>query len=526
MKRLSENAPTPVARPAQHRCSYTSLTSAGMKKWGALAVLTLAVTLLAVDGTVLDLAIPSLSKALAPTATEVLWIGDIYSFMLAGLLVTMGNVADRIGRKKLLLLGAFAFGASSALAAFAPTAGTLIAARALLGISGATIMPSTLSLIRTIFAEGHERTRAIAIWSAGATGGAAVAPLIGGVLLEHFWWGAVFLINIPVMVLVVALGALILPESRSATRAPIDLFSAALSFMAIVPLVFAVKTIATAGFTRWALAGTLIGIVAGVVFVLRQRCLPHPLIDVALFTRPAFTGAVAANSIAIFALSGLLFFFSQYIQLVRGFTPLRAGLAELPLTIAAIGSVIIIGRLVTWLGQGRTIAAGLGITAAGLIGLALTEAQPGFTWLAISLAAIGVGVSVAETVATDAVVSTAPRERAAAASAISETGYELGVALGIGVLGSVLNTLYRTMLILPESLPAQLRPAVSDSLSAAARALGERHGEVLAAARTAFTHAMQATSIIAAVIVAIAALIAFAVIPSPTGVRETAGSAH
>lgn len=492
--------PAPVLSPA--------------KKWTALAVLTLAVTLIAIDGTVLALAIPSLSATLAPTSTELLWIGDIYSFALAGLLVTMGNVADRVGRKKLLLIGAFAFGAASLLAAFAPSAGMLIAGRALLGIAGATIMPSTLSLIRSIFIDPSERTRAIAVWSAGATGGAAIAPLIGGVLLENFWWGSVFLINIPVMIIIVIAGWAILPESRSTTRNPIDLLSAILSIAAIVPIVYAVKTIAKDGISVLPIVAAVVGVAAGFVFVRRQRKLAHPLIDVDLFRKPAFSGSVLANSIAIFALSGLLFFFSQYVQYVRGFSPLAAGLAELPLTVAAIIAVVIIGFLVTRLGRGRTIGAGLLFAAAGLAGLAIAEGLPGFFWLAVSLAVIGVGVSVAATAATDAIVSAAPRERAGAASSISETGYELGVALGIAILGSVLGGLYRAQITIPDTVPDALHGEIADSLAGATHALAGQFPDVLAAAQVAFTHAMQTTSVIAAAIVAVAGIIAFLVIPS------------
>ena len=235
---------------------------AGRREWAALIVLVLAVTLLAVDGTVLFLAIPSLTADLAPTATQILWIGDIYSFVLAGLLVTMGNLADRIGRKRLLLIGAVAFGAASLLAAFAPSAGMLIAARALLGLAGATIMPSTLSIIRNLFHDPAQRTRAIALWSAGAMAGGAVGPLVGGALLEMFWWGSVFLINVPVIVAVVGLGAWLLPESRSPVAGWIDLLSALLSVLAVVPVVFAIKQVLGGGAGAPALLAALVGAAA------------------------------------------------------------------------------------------------------------------------------------------------------------------------------------------------------------------------------------------------------------------------
>lgn len=488
---------------------------AGAREWAALGALTLAVAMIAIDGTVLSLAIPALTESLHATSTQVLWIGDIYSFALAGLLVTMGNVADRIGRKKLLLIGSVGFGLSSAIAAFAPTPELLIAARFLLGVSGATIMPSTLALIRSMFLDSRQRTRAIAVWSAGATGGAALGPLVGGALLEHFWWGSVFLINVPVLVLVIALGIPLLRESRNPGRPPIDLLSALLSFVAIVPLVYAIKAIVKEGPTIGFFAGAVIGIVAGIAFVLRQRRLTHPLVDVTLFTRPAFTGAVIANAVGIFALSGLFFFYSQYLQLVRGFSPFLAGVAELPATVASILAIVVIGWLVARLGRGRAIAISLFLTTAGLIGVALAESSPNYTWLAIALAVTGGGISIAATIAVDTIVSVVPRERAGAASSISETAYELGIALGIAVLGSVLNATYRAVVPIPAGLSAADHVTLTDSL-ASATALSERLPEVFASAQLAFTEAMQTTAFVAAAVVAAAGVVALLVIPSST----------
>jgi MFS transporter, DHA2 family, multidrug resistance protein len=268
---------------------------AGRREWAALAVLALAVLLLAVDGTVLSLAVPALSEALDPSATELLWIGDAYSFALAGLLVTMGTLGDRIGRKRLLLIGAAGFAGASLLAAFAPTAGWLIAARALLGVAGATIMPATLSIIRDLFRDPRQRTTAVAVWGAMATAGAAVGPLIGGALLEQFWWGSVFVINLPVMALLIVLGVPLIPESRDPAPGPFDPISALLSLAGIVPLVYGIKELAAHGLSAGAVAGLAVGVLGAVLFVRRQRTLATPLIDVGLFRTPMFSGAVAAN---------------------------------------------------------------------------------------------------------------------------------------------------------------------------------------------------------------------------------------
>ncbi|GAA2687154.1 MULTISPECIES: MFS transporter [Actinosynnema] len=483
------------------------------RRWAALAVLALAVLVMAVDGTVLYLAVPSLTADLAPSATQILWIGDVYSLALAGLLLVMGNLADRVGRKRLLLTGATAFGLASLLAAFAGSPEALIGARLLLGVAGATLMPSTLSIIRNVFTDPAERTRAIAIWSAAAGGGAALGPLVGGVLLEHFRWGSVFLINVPIMAALVVAGAFLLPESRDPAPGRFDLLSAALSMAAIVPLVYAVKHTVSTGLDDSGVLALLLGLVAGIAFVRRQRRLDTPLIDVDLFRRPAFSGAVFAAFIAIFALTGLLFFFSQYLQLARGYSPLQAGLAELPATLASIAVIALVGRALAGLGAGRTIAGGLALVSLGLAGIAAAEGAESYLWLALALVPVGFGVGLSQTVTTDAVVSAVPSHKAGAASAIAETAYELAVALGIAVLGSLVSLVYRSNLDLPADLPADQRAAVQDSLASGSSAL-DADSPVLHSAREAFTGAMQTTSLVAAAVTLVAAFVAWRTIPS------------
>lgn len=486
---------------------------AGRREWLALVVLILAVTLLAIDATVLYLAVPALTADLAPTATQVLWIGDIYSFVLAGLLVTMGNLADRIGRKRLLLIGSVAFGLASLLAAFAPSAEVLIAARALLGVAGATIMPSTLSIIRNLFHDPVQRTRAIAIWTAGAMAGGAVGPLLGGALLEFFWWGSVFLINVPVIVLIVVLGIWLLPESKNPQAGRIDVVSAGLSVLAIVPVVYAIKQAVGAGLDWSVMAGLLVGLVSGWSFIRRQRQLESPLVDVSLFRIPAFSGAVASNALAIFAFFGVLFFFSQYLQLVRGYSPFWAGMAEMPATIASLAVITMVGFTLTKLGLGRAIALSLVIGALGLAALGLAEGLPNYLGLGIALGIIGLGTGMAMTLSTDAVVSAAPPARAGAASSIAETAYELGIALGIGVLGSLQTALYRSSLEIPAGTPPEAEAAMQDSLASAAGVLGGSP-ELLSISQDAFTHGMQVTAFIAAALLVVAAFIAWRLIPS------------
>lgn len=432
--------------------------SASRRDWLGLVVLAFAVLLIAVDGTVLDLALPFISADLEPSSTQLLWIIDVYSFVLAGLLITMGTLGDRIGRRRLLLVGAAGFGIASLIAAWAPTPEMLIVARVLQGISGATLMPATLGLIRTIFANPRERTLAIGVWGAMAGGGTAAGPLIGGWLLEHFWWGSVFLINLPVMLVLIVAGPLVIPESKDPTPGRFDLLSAALSMSTMLPLVYAVKETVVHGFAPELLAIGLVGAASGVAFVRRQRAMKDPMIDVALFAKPAFSTAVLTNLLSIFALAGVLFFGSQYLQLVLGNTALQSGVLMLPGMLLSAVTALAAAWMVRRWSTSHVLGGGLAVAGLGAAMMLTLRVDGAPTMFVAGFALAGAGVGIALTLTSDLVVSAVEPERAGAASAVSETAYELGVALGVAVLGSVVMAFFRggldTSMLAPERVDA------------------------------------------------------------------------
>ncbi|MCQ9181394.1 MFS transporter [Streptomyces sp. IBSBF 2953] len=474
-------------------------------RWLALSVLVLAVLLVAVDATVLGLATPYISEDLAPSGTQLLWIGDVYSFVIAGLLVSMGSLGDRIGRKRILLAGATAFGLISVLNAYATTPETMIAARALLGVAGATLMPATLALIRNLFHDPRERSLAIGIWGATASAGTAVGPIVGGLLLEHFWWGSVFLINVPVMVVLVVVGIRTLPESRTPNPGPWDLLSVVLSLFGMIGVVYAVKEAATHGFT-WASLGTgLLGAAALLGFVRRQLTLPTPLLDMRLFRNRGFSGAVLADLLTILGLSGLVFFLSQYLQLVQGRAPFEAGLAELPAAVGAVAAGLAAGRAARRFSVRAVVGGGLAAIGLALAALTTTGPSTGYPLLGAVLLVVGVGAGFSFTVTADVILGSVPKDQAGAASAVSETAYELGAALGIALLGSIVTGVYRGFPA-PAGTPQGAHESLGGAVEAAGHMPATAAGEMLTSAREAFVDGMSVASAVgAAVLLATAA---------------------
>ncbi len=461
---------------------------AGRREWIGLAVLMLPTLLIVMDLTVLHLAVPHLSEDLQPTSVQLLWIVDIYGFMIAGSLITMGTLGDRIGRRKLLLIGAAAFGLASILAAFSSSAGMLIATRALLGIAGATLMPSTLSLIRNMFLDPRQRTTAIGIWVSGFSVGSAIGPLIGGFLLEHFWWGAAFLLGVPVMAVLLIAGPLLLPEYKDPKPGKFDLLSAVLSLAAVLLVIYGLKQVAQEGIGLLPLLSVAAGLTVGVIFVRRQQVLPDPLIDLRLFRVPAFSASLVTYTLGVFVAFGSFLFIAQYLQLVLGLSPLEAGLWSLPGAVTSIIGSNIAPVIVRRVRPAYVVAGGLALAAFGL-GLITLVGTDSLALIVIGNVLMSLGFGMTFTLTADMVVGTAPPERAGAASAISETGAEFGGALGIAVLGSIGMAIYRSQVAagLPAGIPADAAAAAQETLGAALAVAGELPAE-LGAALTSVAH--------------------------------------
>ena len=468
---------------------------AGRREWAGLAVLVAACVFVSMDISVLFYAVPALSESLRPSSTQVLWILDVYGFLLAGLLVTMGVLGDRFGRRRMLMAGAALFGCASVAAAYSDGAATLIVCRALMGAGAAMLAPSTLALISTMFRDRTQRRTAIGLWSAAFAAGSVLGPVVGGVLLGHFWWGSVLLVNLAVAALLLGAGPLLLPESKDPAAGRTDPLSAGLSMAAILPVVYGAKLTAVDGPGAAGLAALALGVAAGTAFVLRQRRLAQPLLDIGLFRRRAFSTGILANGITQFALMGMTLLAAQYLQGVLGLSALTAALWMVPSVAGVLAGLALAGRLAARLRPGTVV--GLGLATAALGCAVMSGTGSGTALLVTGATVTAVGVGTVALLATDIVLAAAPPERAGAASAVAETSTELGAALGIASLGTLSTALFRTGL--PEGFPATgtLTEALHDARSDGAAALS--------VVREAFTHSLQLTLLSAAVLLASAA---------------------
>lgn len=469
---------------------------AGRREWLGLAVIALPCMLYSMDLTVLNLAVPALSAALKPSASQLLWIVDIYGFMVAGFLVTMGTLGDRIGRRRILLIGATAFGIASVVAAFSNSAEMLIVTRALLGIAGATLAPSTLSLLRNMFRDHQQRTTAVGIWITSYSVGAIIGPFIGGVLLQYFWWGSVFLIGVPVMVLLLILGPRLLPEFRDPNAGRLDLLSAGMSLVAVLLVIYGLKRMAQDGPQPVSAVSIIAGLAIGAGFVHRQKTLASPLMDLRLFKDRALTAALLSYLLATFVAFGIYVFTSQYLQLVLGLSPIKAGLLSLPWAATFIVGSNLTPLLVRRVSPVSAVTGGFVIAAIGFGLITQAQGPHGLAVLIIAMIIYALGLSPAFTLANDIVINSAPAERAGAASALSETGSEFGGALGIAILGTIGTAIYRGRVT--GHLPAGMSPAALEAsrntlggaVATAGTMTGQPAAELLHTTREAFTHVL------------------------------------
>jgi DHA2 family multidrug resistance protein-like MFS transporter len=505
-------------------------SKAGRKEWLALLVLALPCLLVTMDLTVLFLAVPTLTEDLAPSSTQLLWITDIYGFLIAGSLIVAGALGDRIGRRRVLLAGGAGFAVASVLAAAAQSPDMLIAARALQGVSGAALLPSTMALVYAMFTDDKQRTAAMGAIMGCFALGAALGPLLGGSLLEIFDWRAVFAPNVPVMALLLVVGSRVLPEFRNPQAGRVDVASAVTSVLGILSAVYAVKNVAVDGFEPLTAVCLVAGVALVGAFVIRQRHIANPLVDVRLFARAPFTGAVGASALGMFVTYGTFFFTSQFLQLVAGLSPLESGLWGLPPVVAMmVLSGGVVPRLAATIRPASLVAGGLVIAAVGLGLLTQVDASAGPISIVTALVVVVAGLAPLTAVGTNLIISAAPPEQAGAVSGLGQAGNELGGALGIAVLGSVGTAIYRADVAdaVGSGVGSTAADAARDTLGGAVSVTGQLPAELLDAAATAFTHGMHvAAGIAAALMVATAAMAAIALrrLPAaaPAGPRPEA----
>ncbi|MDC5698550.1 MFS transporter [Intrasporangium calvum] len=506
-------------------------STAGRREWTALAVLCLPLLIVSMDVSVLFFAVPHIAEELAPTATQMLWIFDIYGFVLAGLLLTMGNVADRMGRRRLLLLGAFAFGAASVVAAYAPGPEWLILARALLGVGGSTLMPSTLAIIRNLFAEPAQRAKAVGIWSAVLAGGVGIGPVVAGILLEHYWWGSVFLINVPFMLVLLAIGPFLLPESRSETTR-VDLLSSVLSLTAVLPVIQALKEFAADG---WApvLVGYLgVGAVAGFLFVWRQGMVRSPMVDLTLFGAQGFGGSIVIQVIGMFGMMGSAILTTQYIQSVLGYSALSAALWSLVPSLLVGGAAPGAAAVAARIGRPPVMAFAFTVAALGFLGIRFAQVESSIWVVLVAASLVAMGLVAVAALVTEYAIGVAPADRSGSVSALVETASELGGALGMAVLGSVLAAVYGSTVsgLLPSGLPEEVSASVGETLGGATVAAGQVGGEtgaaILEAAQAAYVSGMHAAVLCAAAAAVLGALVALTALPRHVIHTEAPDAAH
>jgi EmrB/QacA subfamily drug resistance transporter len=493
------------------------------RRWIALGVLCLSLLLAVVDNTIVNVAIPTLNRDLGASTTQLQWIVDAYTLVFSALLLTMGHFGDRFGRRRALQLGLLLFAITSGLAAFATTSGQLIGARALMGIGAALIFPATLAILVNVFTDPKERAAAIGIWTAMVGVAVAIGPITGGLLLEHFWWGSIFMVNIPVAIIAIALGAFLLPESRDAGVGPFDFRGLVLSAAGVGLIIWAIIEAPTWGWTSpWILAGLIGGIAVLIIFALVERRLAHPMLDVLLFKNARFTAASLSVTTAFFALFGFIFLITQFLQLVQGYSPLQAGIRTLPFAIATgIMSPLAI-VLMHRFGSKAIVTLGLLVMAAGFVMAATIKTDSSYFGIVIiSMVTIAAGLGLATSPATESIMGALPPEQAGAGAAVNDTTREFGGTLGVAIVGSVFLSIYGAKVIdgyRSLGLPAQYESVVRESMGgglAVAGQLPEGPGAQLAMmVKSAFIEGLSRGSLVSAAVVVIGAIVALRFLPA------------
>jgi EmrB/QacA subfamily drug resistance transporter len=482
-------------------------------------VLCLSLLVIVLDNTILNVALPTLVRKLGATTSQLQWMVDSYTLVFAGLLLTMGNLGDRYGRRTTLAAGLAIFGIGSALSAFAGSANVLIVTRAVMGIGGALIMPSTLSILTNVF-PAHERGRAIGIWAGVSGSGIGLGPVIGGWLLVHFWWGSIFLVNVPIVVFALIVGRLIIPNSRDPEAPRLDPVGAGLSIVGLMTLVYGIIEAPNKGWSSGQILASLgIAVVVLTAFVVWELRSDHPMLNVHFFSNPRFTAANVSITLTFFAMFGSLFFLTQYLQFVLGYSALQAGLRVAPMALVMMIIAPTAGRFVETLGNKAMVAAGMAVGAGGLFLLSRTTTSSGYPHLLAGLVVLAIGLSFAMVPATESIMGSLPPAKAGVGSAMNDTTRQIGGALGVAILGSILSSSYSSSIVrsvrsLPAPIVAAAKSGVGAALVVGAQIGGPAGQAVIAAAKAAFVHAMDRGLEVGAAVALLGALVAAVWLPN------------
>jgi EmrB/QacA subfamily drug resistance transporter len=487
------------------------------RRWAILAVLCTSLMIVIIGNTALNVAIPTLARELEASTTDLQWMVDSYALVFAGMLFTAGTIGDRFGRRGTLQAGLVLFLVGTLAASFASGSAMVIAARAIMGLAAAFVMPSTLSILTNVF-PAHERPKAIAVWAGISGGGAALGPIASGFLLEHFWWGSVFLVNVPVIILSLVAGKLLLPTSRDPEQPPLDIPGALLSIVGLGALVYGIIEGPLHG---WTSAQTLLTFAVAVVFLglfgLRETTARHPMLDLRFFRDRRFSVASGGMTLIFFAMFGTFFLVSQYFQLVLGYSPLESGLFQLPMAFVMMGLSPMVPKLVARFGVARVVPTGLGTVAVGLVLFSFMGVDTAIWWMYGPILSLAAGMALTMTPLTTLIMSAVPLGKAGVGSAMNDTTRELGGALGVAVLGSLVTSSYTSSLgdTLHGLSGAQQAAAESGLVGAfgVARQLGEGGEALVAAAKQAFVDGLGVAALVGAAVVAVAAVLAHRTLP-------------